>query len=186
MFASVVVFVVLRTRLGLSLRALRDDEDTAQEIGVSTFRTKLWVWVLSSFLIGMVGALEAVAPSDRDARRGVLAITWTINIVSDHYRRRRRHDRRAQSSARASRSGSGETSPTTLSSTSLITGVIVILIIRFAPAGHLGDRQGDRGGYVGQEARRAGEDGGAKRRHELTADAAALPRTAPRLTARAG
>jgi branched-chain amino acid transport system ATP-binding protein len=80
-FATVAIAVVLRTRLGLSLRALRDDEDTAQEMGVSTFRTKLWVWVLSSFLIGMVGALEAVRLSVVTPD-GALAITWTINIVT--------------------------------------------------------------------------------------------------------
>ena len=79
--STVVIFVVLRTRLGLSLRALRDDEDTAQEIGVSTFRTKLWVWVLSSFLIGMVGALEALRLSVVTPD-GALSITWTINIVT--------------------------------------------------------------------------------------------------------
>ena len=69
----VVVYVVLRTRLGLSLRAIRDDEDTAQEIGVSTFRTKLWVWVVSSFLIGMVGRPPGRAPRYRGAVRRLLA-----------------------------------------------------------------------------------------------------------------
>jgi branched-chain amino acid transport system permease protein len=79
--STVVIYLVLHTRLGLSLRALRDDEDTAQEIGVSTFRTKLWVWVLSSFLIGMVGALEALRLSVVTPD-GALSITWTINIVT--------------------------------------------------------------------------------------------------------
>ncbi len=77
----VIVFVVLRTRLGLSLRALRDDEDTAQEIGVSTFRTKLWVWVVSSFLIGMVGGLQAVKIGTVEPY-GAFSLVWTINIVS--------------------------------------------------------------------------------------------------------
>jgi branched-chain amino acid transport system ATP-binding protein len=80
-FATASVIFVLRTRLGLSLRALRDDEDTAQEMGVSTFRTKLWVWVFASFLIGLVGALEAVRLSVVTPD-GALAITWTINIVT--------------------------------------------------------------------------------------------------------
>jgi branched-chain amino acid transport system ATP-binding protein len=77
----VVVYVVLRTRLGLSLRAIRDDEDTAQEIGVSTFRTKLWVWVVSSFLIGMVGGLQAVRLGTVEPY-GAFSLTWTIDIVS--------------------------------------------------------------------------------------------------------
>ena len=80
-FATVVVVVVLRTRLGLSLRALRDDEDTAQEMGVSTFRTKLWVWVVSSFLIGVVGALQAARLGTVEPY-GAFSLVWTINIVS--------------------------------------------------------------------------------------------------------
>lgn len=132
-FATVTVFVVLRTRLGLSLRALRDDEDTAQEMGVSTFRTKLWVWVLSSFLIGMVGALEAARLSVVTPD-GALAITWTINIVTTTIV-----------------GGVGTIVGPVIGSVFtvwlaesladypelhvLITGLIVILIIRFAPAG---------------------------------------------------
>ncbi len=79
--AIIVVVFVLRTRLGLSLRALRDDEDTAQEIGVSTFRTKLWVWVVSCFLIGMVGGLQAVRLGTVEPY-GAFSLVWTINIVS--------------------------------------------------------------------------------------------------------
>ncbi len=66
---------------GLEPRALRDDEDTAQEMGVSTFRTKLWVWVVSSFLIGMVGALQAVRLGTVEPY-GAFSLVWTINIVS--------------------------------------------------------------------------------------------------------
>jgi branched-chain amino acid transport system permease protein len=80
-FATIIVVVVLRTRLGLSLRALRDDEDTAQEMGVSTFRTKLWVFVVSSFLIGLVGALQTVRLGTVEPY-GAFSIVWTINIVS--------------------------------------------------------------------------------------------------------
>ncbi len=79
--ATIIAIVVLRTRLGLSLRALRDDEDTAQEMGVSTFRTKLWVWAVSSFLIGMVGALQAVKVGIVEPY-GAFSLVWTVNIVS--------------------------------------------------------------------------------------------------------
>lgn len=78
---SVVVVVVLRTRLGLSLRALRDDEDTAQEMGVSTFRTKLWVFVVSSFFMGMVGGLQMVRLGVIEPY-GAFSLVWTINTVT--------------------------------------------------------------------------------------------------------
>jgi branched-chain amino acid transport system ATP-binding protein len=79
--ATVVVAFVLRTRLGLSLRALRDDEDTAQEMGVSTFRTKLWVFVVSSFLIGLVGGLQAARLGTIEPYGG-FSLVWTINVVT--------------------------------------------------------------------------------------------------------
>jgi branched-chain amino acid transport system ATP-binding protein len=74
------VVVVLRTRLGLSLRALRDDEDTAQEIGVSTFRTKLWVFVLTSFFMGLMGALQTMRLGVIEPY-GAFSLNWTINTV---------------------------------------------------------------------------------------------------------
>ncbi|MFH1834253.1 MAG: ATP-binding cassette domain-containing protein, partial [bacterium] len=77
---TIVVAVVLRTRLGLSLRALRDDEDTAQEMGVSTFRTKLWVFVLSSFFMGMVGGVQMVRLGVIEPY-GAFSLVWTINTV---------------------------------------------------------------------------------------------------------
>jgi branched-chain amino acid transport system permease protein len=131
--ATATVFFVLRTRLGLSLRALRDDEDTAQEMGVSTFRTKLWVWVVSSFLIGMVGALEAVRLSVVTPD-GALAITWTINIVTTTIVG-------GVGTIVGPVIGAGFTVWLQEALAKypelhvLITGLIVILIIRFAPTG---------------------------------------------------
>lgn len=48
-----------RTRFGLQLNAIRDDEDRAISLGVSTRRVKLVAWVISAGPIGMAGALYA-------------------------------------------------------------------------------------------------------------------------------
>lgn len=48
-----------RTRFGLQLNAIRDDEDRAISLGVSTGRVKLVAWVISAGPIGMAGALYA-------------------------------------------------------------------------------------------------------------------------------
>ena len=133
MASIVIVYVVLRTRLGLSLRAIRDDEDTAQEIGVSTFRTKLWVWVVSSFLIGMVGGLQAVRLGTVEPY-GAFSLTWTIDIVSTTIVG-------GIGTIVGPIIGAGFTTwlGEALSGYPeihvAINGVIVILIIRFAPAG---------------------------------------------------
>ena len=128
-----IVVVVLRTRLGLSLRALRDDEDTAQEMGVSTFRTKLWVWTVSAFLIGMVGALQAARLGSIEPY-GIFSLSWTINIVST-----------AMIGGLGSILGPmigagftvwlGETLSAYPEIHVAITGAIVIVVIRFVPGG---------------------------------------------------
>lgn len=79
--ATVLLAVVLRTRLGLALRSIRDDEDTAQQMGLWPFRTKLWAFVISGFVMGAVGGLQAdylgkIEPG------GAFSLNWTVDIVT--------------------------------------------------------------------------------------------------------
>jgi branched-chain amino acid transport system permease protein len=53
----VVVFLVLRSRLGLALRAIRDREVAAVTLGVDVLRAKATVYVLASMLTGLTGAV---------------------------------------------------------------------------------------------------------------------------------
>src|SRR5215469_2772642 len=48
---------VRRSRFGLQLRAIRDDEDRAEGLGVRTMPVKLTALVVSAFITGMAGAL---------------------------------------------------------------------------------------------------------------------------------
>jgi len=59
MFATGVVALVERSRLGAYLVAIREDEDAAEALGVDTFRYKLCAIVLSAFLTGLGGAFYA-------------------------------------------------------------------------------------------------------------------------------
>jgi branched-chain amino acid transport system permease protein len=56
-------WLVQRSRLGIGLAAIRDDERVAEALGVPTFRYKLTALVLSAALAGASGALNAVAIS---------------------------------------------------------------------------------------------------------------------------
>ena len=171
-----IVFVVLRTRLGLSLRALRDDEDTAQEMGVSTFRTKLWVWVVSSFLIGMVGALQAVRLGTVEPY-GAFSLTWTIDIVSTTIVGGIGTIVGPVIGA-AFTSWLGEALSGYPEIHVAITGVIVIVIIRFAPAGIWGIGTSLYGRFAGRRKAAAAESA----RGEEHAHAAQLAADGPRFT----
>jgi branched-chain amino acid transport system permease protein len=52
-----LVFLLLRTRLGLSLQAIRDDEDAAASVGVRVFRGKFILWVLAALGTGAAGSI---------------------------------------------------------------------------------------------------------------------------------
>jgi branched-chain amino acid transport system permease protein len=52
-----VSWLVRRSRFGLQLLSIRDDEDRALGLGVKTRRLKLSAFVLSAFFVGMVGGL---------------------------------------------------------------------------------------------------------------------------------
>jgi branched-chain amino acid transport system permease protein len=55
--AVAIVVMVLRSRLGLALRAIRDDEAGARAAGVDVYRTKLVIWVLAGGWTGLTGAV---------------------------------------------------------------------------------------------------------------------------------
>jgi branched-chain amino acid transport system permease protein len=52
-----LVYALLRSRQGLALAAIRDNEAASGSIGIDQVRTKLWVYVIAAFGAGLVGAL---------------------------------------------------------------------------------------------------------------------------------
>jgi ABC-type branched-subunit amino acid transport system ATPase component/ABC-type branched-subunit amino acid transport system permease subunit len=61
--AFVSVFAALaihRSRWGMGLFAIRDDEDVAEVLGVPTYRYKLVAFALSCFIAGLIGGIHAM------------------------------------------------------------------------------------------------------------------------------
>lgn len=52
-----LVYAILRSRRGLALAAIRDNEIGATSLGVDTVRSKLWVYLISAFGCGTTGAV---------------------------------------------------------------------------------------------------------------------------------
>jgi branched-chain amino acid transport system permease protein len=48
---------LLRSRFGLAINAIRDDEDKAEAMGVYTTRIKVTAWAVSAFFLGVAGGI---------------------------------------------------------------------------------------------------------------------------------
>ncbi len=55
-----VIYRVVRSLVGRSLMAVRENEDLSNSIGINTMKAKLLAFVLSTFLVGIAGGLYAV------------------------------------------------------------------------------------------------------------------------------
>ena len=52
-----IVYTTVNSQVGLALKAIRDDEDAAKATGVNPAKYKILVFVISSFLVGLAGAV---------------------------------------------------------------------------------------------------------------------------------
>lgn len=52
-----VVYFLLRSRFGLALTSIRDNEEAAGSLGVNSWMTKFYIYILAAFVTGMTGAL---------------------------------------------------------------------------------------------------------------------------------
>lgn len=78
---TLVMSVATGSRLSIWLRALRDDEDAAAQIGVRPFRLKLLAFVIASFLMGMAGAVQGLKLGAVEPY-GMFGVHWTIDVIS--------------------------------------------------------------------------------------------------------
>jgi branched-chain amino acid transport system permease protein len=76
-----LVYAVLRSRQGLALAAIRDNERAAGSVGVEAFRTKLIVFVTAAFGTGLVGALIYLAKARISPDAAFSLPDWTANVI---------------------------------------------------------------------------------------------------------
>lgn len=78
--ATVTLRQITRTKMGIGLAAIREDEDAAGTLGVNATRLKLQAFMLSAFLTGLVGGLYSYYKSYLDPSF-VFATSISITIV---------------------------------------------------------------------------------------------------------
>jgi len=75
-----LVFLLLRSRIGLALMAMRDNEHAAEAIGIDLYRTKLMCFLLAAFVTGITGgafylSIAYIQPF------AAFGIDWTVAMV---------------------------------------------------------------------------------------------------------
>ena len=60
-----LIFYILKSRMGLAFKAIRENEAEAKMTGINTAKYKLYAFVISTFLAGLAGALYVYNPALR-------------------------------------------------------------------------------------------------------------------------
>ena len=76
-----LVYLILRSRYGLALAAIRDSERAAESVGVDSFRTKLKVYIVAAAGTGMVGALIYLHKARISPDAAFSVLDWTANVI---------------------------------------------------------------------------------------------------------
>ena len=72
-----LVYTILRSRVGLALTAIRDDEAAARSLGVNVLRTKVLVWVVAALGCGLAGAVFYLNLARVDPTASYDVVQWT-------------------------------------------------------------------------------------------------------------
>jgi branched-chain amino acid transport system permease protein len=77
LFATAVVYFLTRSRVGLALRAIREDETSAASHGIHLLKYKIFAFAVGAFLAGICGSLYGIYlfHINPDA---VLKLDWTL------------------------------------------------------------------------------------------------------------
>src|ERR1700704_4756053 len=79
--APLLVYLVLRSRVGLALSAIRDSEPTAESAGVDGFRTKLGLYVLVAAATAMIGGLIHLQKASISPDAAFSVLDWTAYVI---------------------------------------------------------------------------------------------------------
>jgi branched-chain amino acid transport system permease protein len=75
-----LVYFLLRSKLGLGFMAMRDDEQVAETLGVEVFRSKLYCFLISAFVTGMIAGIFYGFQIFIQPYKA-FSIDWTVKLV---------------------------------------------------------------------------------------------------------
>lgn len=75
-----LVYFIMRSRLGLGLMAMRDNEDVSETMGVQVFRYKLYCFLIAAFITGMAAGVFYIFQVFVQPYKA-FSIDWTVKLV---------------------------------------------------------------------------------------------------------
>lgn len=81
LFVTGIVYLLLRSRHGLALTAIRDSEPASSSLGVNTFRTKFIIYIATAACTGLIGALIFLQKLRISPEAGFSVNDWTVVVI---------------------------------------------------------------------------------------------------------
>jgi branched-chain amino acid transport system permease protein len=78
---STIVYLLLRSKHGLALTAIRDSERASESLGVDTYRTKLMIYVVTAACTGILGAFIFLQKLRLSPEAGFSINDWTVVVI---------------------------------------------------------------------------------------------------------
>jgi branched-chain amino acid transport system permease protein len=75
------IYRLLRSRQGLALAAVRDNQETARSVGVDARRIKTVVYLVVAFITGLTGALIYVQKARISPDAAFSVLDWTADVI---------------------------------------------------------------------------------------------------------
>jgi len=76
-----IAYLLLRSRHGLALTAIRDSEPASASLGVNTFRTKFIIYMVTAACTGLIGALIFLQKLRLSPDAGFSINDWTVVVI---------------------------------------------------------------------------------------------------------
>ncbi len=79
-----LAYLILRSRLGLQMQAIRDDEGGARGLGVNVYRTRFVIWVVAAFWTALTAApyyLQQLRVQPVGTGGAFSVVLWTAPII---------------------------------------------------------------------------------------------------------
>jgi branched-chain amino acid transport system permease protein len=76
-----VVYLLLRSRHGLALTAIRDSEPASASLGVNTFRAKFIIYIATAACTGLIGGLIFLQKLRISPEAGFSINDWTVVVI---------------------------------------------------------------------------------------------------------